>query len=233
MRRRRAIVILIGGTIALAFLATNIPSLIQYSFPEQQASQVSELDKPETVAGGPAIDALNQLEVKGRAPKTGYERTQFGNGWAKVNGCSTRDIILYRDLQNPVLEDECSVVAGTLNDLYSGEVIYFSKERSAEVQIDHVVALSDAWQKGAQQLTIEQRKQLANDPLELLASSGKENQAKGDGDAATWLPKNKEFRCTYVARQIAVKKKYVLWVTEAEKKAMSDVLAVCPAQALP
>lgn len=233
MRRRRAIVVLIGGTIALAFLATNIPSLIQHSFPEQQATNTVEQNKPDVVASSPAIDALNQLEVKGRAPKTGYERTQFGNGWSKVNGCSTRDIILYRDLQNPILEDECSVSSGTLNDLYSGETILFSKERSSEVQIDHVVALSDAWQKGAQLLTIEQRKQLANDPLELLASSGKENQAKGDGDAATWLPKNKEFRCMYIARQIAVKLKYTLWITDAEKKAMIDILSTCPAQALP
>lgn len=225
--------ILIGGTVALAFLATNIPSLIQYSFPEQQSSQVVEQDKPDAVVNSPAIDALNRLEVKGRAPKTGYERTQFGNGWAKVNGCSTRDIILYRDLEHPVLEGECSVIGGTLKDLYSGEVIQFSKERSAEVQIDHVVALSDAWQKGAQLLTIEQRKQLANDPLELLASSGKENQAKGDGDAATWLPKNKQFRCTYVARQIAVKVKYALWVTDSEKRTMNEVLQSCPSQALP
>ena len=91
----------------------------------------------------------------------------------------------------------------------------------------HIVALSDAWQKGAQQLTKERRQQLANDPLELLAVDGPANQQKGDGDAATWLPKNKAFRCTYIERQVIVKQKYSLWVTDAEKTAMIDVLKSC------
>jgi hypothetical protein len=99
------------------------------------------------------------------------------------------------------------------------------------VQIDHVVALSDAWQTGAQQLSANQREQLANDPLELLAVDGPANQQKSDGDAATWLPPNKPFRCQYVARQIAVKAKYMLWVTAAEKEAMQRVLASCSGQA--
>lgn len=220
----------------LALLAGAMPSMIQESLPKASPTEVVQENnnQPESVAEkGTALDALETLEVKGRAPKTGYERSQFGNGWAKVNGCSTRDIILYRDLQNPVLDGECSVVSGTLNDLYSGETIQFTKANSAEVQIDHVIALSDAWQKGAQQLTIEERKKLANDPLELIAVSGKENQAKSDGDAATWLPSNKSIRCAYVARQIAVKQKYSLWVTEAEKDAMKRVLMNCVQQKLP
>jgi hypothetical protein len=101
------------------------------------------------------------------------------------------------------------------------------------VQIDHVVALSDAWQKGAQQLTRAQRIQLANDPLELLAVDGPANQQKADGDAATWLPSNKAFRCQYVARQVAVKQKYTLWVTDAEKQAVADILKDCPNEPLP
>jgi hypothetical protein len=238
MKRRRAILVLVGGTIVLALLAGAMPSMISESLPLQNnqtaSTQTSEgSDNEITLSKGSALEGLEKLSVKGRAPKTGYERTQFGNGWAKVNGCSTRDIILYRDLDNPVLDGECSVISGTLNDLYTGEVIEFSKDRSTEVQIDHVVALSDAWQKGAQNLTIDQRKQLANDPLELIAASGKENQAKSDGDAATWLPKYKPFRCAYIARQIAVKIKYSLWVTEAERAAMKTVLDTCPAQALP
>ena len=101
------------------------------------------------------------------------------------------------------------------------------------MQIDHVVALSDAWQKGAQQLSMAMREQLANDPLELLAVDGPANQAKGDGDAATWLPPNKPYRCAYVARQIAVKQKYHLWVTSAERDAMQKILSGCAGQALP
>jgi hypothetical protein len=96
-----------------------------------------------------------------------------------------------------------------------------------------VVALSDAWQKGAQQLTVEQRYQLANDPLNLLAVDGQANNNKSDADAATWLPPNKNYRCQYIARQIAVKQKYTLWVTTAEHDAMLRVLQGCPDQVLP
>ena len=74
---------------------------------------------------------------------------------------------------------------------------------------------------------------MANDPLELLAVDGPTNSAKGDADAASWLPPNKGFRCAYVARQIAVKSKYRLWVTVAEKNSMAAVLATCPVQGLP
>ena len=98
------------------------------------------------------------------------------------------------------------------------------------MQIDHVVALSDAWQKGAQQWDATKRRAFANDPLELLAVDGPTNARKGDGDAATWLPPRKSFRCAYVARQIAVKARYGLWVTQAEHDAMARVLERCPGQ---
>jgi hypothetical protein len=101
------------------------------------------------------------------------------------------------------------------------------------VQIDHVVAVSDAWQKGAQALDVSTRAQFYNDPLNLLAVDGPSNQKKSDADAATWLPPNKSYRCRYVARQIAVKAKYSLWVTQAEHDAMKNVLSTCPGQTLP
>ena len=182
-----------------------------------------------------ARDILDSLTVKGRAPKTGYTRTQFGNGWTSTGKCDTRNIILNRDLVNPKVNDLCKVQSGTLRDPYTGATINFVRgaKSSEAVQIDHVVALSNAWQTGAQQLDSATRVALANDPLELLAIDGKANQTKGDGDAATWLPSNKAFRCQYVARQIAVKSKYRLWVTYAEKSAMQNVLAHCPDEAVP
>ena len=226
MRRRRAITVFIVGTIVLILFAGTIPELIEQSTPAAPLA-------PTTQSSGSAEEALEALEVKGRAPKTGYTRAQFGDGWTTVNGCTTRNIILHRDLENAVVDDACRVVSGELQDPYTGETIQFAKEKSSEVQIDHVIALSDAWQKGAQNMSKETRMQLANDPLELLAVSGSQNQSKSDGDAATWLPKNKSFRCTYIARQIAVKKKHMLWVTIAEKEAMRAVLNTCPGQALP
>ncbi|WP_369691134.1 HNH endonuclease family protein [Nocardia altamirensis] len=148
------------------------------------------------------------------------------------NGCDTRNDILKRDLIQvsfvPRTRD-CKVAAGELADLYTGKDIHFVRgaTTSDDVQIDHVVALSDAWQKGAQQLSPERRRDMANDPLNLQAVDGPTNQAKGDSDAATWLPPSKGYRCTYVVRQIRVKAAYGLWVTGAEKAAMSTELDSC------
>ncbi|WP_375153935.1 GmrSD restriction endonuclease domain-containing protein [Pseudarthrobacter phenanthrenivorans] len=126
----------------------------------------------------------------------------------------------------------CKVQSGMLADPYTGTTISFVRGSgtSSKVQIDHVVALSDAWQKGAQQLTAERRTAFANDPLNLQATDGPTNQQKGDGDAATWLPPNKGFRCEYVARQVSVKARYSLWVTQAEHNAMATILRSCPDQ---
>lgn len=182
----------------------------------------------------PIGDMLASLPIKGRAPKTGYTREQFGNGWQTAGGCDTRNRILARDMTNiiyvPTLSTVvCKVQSGTLQDPYSGKTIAFTygKDTSSAIQIDHVVALSDAWQKGAQQLSSSQREALANDPLELLAVDGNLNQQKEDGDAATWLPPNKTFRCQYVTKQIQIKKKYNLWVTRPEYDAMNNILANC------
>lgn len=185
-----------------------------------------------------AGNILETIPVKGRAPKTGYKRTQFGNGWATLGNCDTRNHILARDLINVQYRSatDCTVISGTLHsDPYTGNTIQFVRgaDTSSVIQIDHIVALSDSWQKGAQQLSKEVRTQMANDPLELLAVDGPANNVKGDGDAATWLPPNKDYRCRYIARQIAVKKKYSLWVTVAERDAMRKVLATCPDQAVP
>lgn len=184
-----------------------------------------------------ASEVLNKLEIKGRAPKTGYKRTQFGDGWGSAGMCDVRNFILERDLTNVVTKSEtdCTVLSGTLNDPYTGKVIQFQRgqDTSDDVQIDHVVALSDAWQKGAQQLSQIDRERFANDALNLLAVDGPTNNKKSDGDAATWLPTNKEYRCMYVARQVAVKQKYRLWVTQAEKDAIGRVLSTCPNQKLP
>ena len=187
-----------------------------------------------------AIETLDALAVKGRAQKTGYDRDQFGQRWADINknGCDTRNDILFRDLKNVVFKTgtrDCVVSSGDLLDPYSGRTINFVRGNvtSMEVQIDHVVALSNAWQTGAFKLSLALRTQFANDPLNLLAVQGRLNSQKGDGDAATWLPPLKSYRCKYVARQVAVKSKYGLWVTAPEKSAIASILAKCPNEPLP
>jgi hypothetical protein len=193
---------------------------------------------PTAPAGDGAAALLATLPVKGRAPKTGYSRDQFGPAWADVdrNGCDTRNDILSRDLTSvswrPGTHD-CVVVSGVLADPYTGRTIPFEKARAGEVQIDHLVALGDAWQTGAQALPVARREELANDPLNLLAVDGSTNESKSDSDAASWLPPNRAFRCRYVARQVAVKAAYGLWVTPAEHDAIARVLATCSGEPTP
>ena len=222
LRHVIATIIFLGG------IAYGLETHPDVYVPKKSSSQQSSVT-------GDASKALAMLTVKGRAPQTGYARTQFGNGWVVENGCDTRNIILRRDLVQVTMNGRCQVISGTLNDPYTGNSILFKRGAgtSDDVQIDHVVALSDAWQKGAQLLSYEMREQLANDPLELLAVDGRVNQQKSDGDAATWLPPDKAFRCQYVVRQVAVKKKYNLWITSAEKEAIARVLGACLDQSLP
>ncbi|WP_407663450.1 HNH endonuclease family protein [Mycolicibacter senuensis] len=188
-------------------------------------------------ADGPAALAmLESLPIKGRAPRTGYDRALFGQAWSDDvtvpgghNGCDTRNDILRRDLVDIEIKpgtNDCVVLSGVLHDPYTGTAIPFQRGRgtSRAVQIDHVVALSDAWQKGAQQLDEPTRRNFANDPLNLQATSGPINYQKGDGDAATWLPPNKSYRCEYVSRIVEVKSGYGLWVTQAEHDAIARIL---------
>lgn len=229
-RMRRFVAVCVSLVLA-AFVLIGTPDM----WSEVQVADPISTGNEQTPGVMRASDALNQLLVKGRAPKTDYARTQFGSGWTNQNGCDTRNIILNRDLTNVIVDEECRVLSGTLRDPYTDKVIEFTRGSgtSSLVQIDHVVALSDAWQKGAQALPYDRRVEFANDPLNLLAVDGSANQQKGDSDAASWLPPSKPFRCQYVARQIAIKRTYDLWVTAAEKNAMARVLQSCPQQALP
>jgi hypothetical protein len=227
-KKRRFIVVLMAAVFALS-------GVMYQAIQDHNQSATLGTNTVQTAQGTLAVDALNKLEVKGRAPKTGYSREQFSNDWATIGGCSVRELILKRDLQNIVInKDGCEVQSGSLQDPYTGKEIAFMRgpTSSQAVQIDHVVAVSDAWQKGAQQLTAQQRHNFYNDPLNLLAVDGPTNNKKGDGDAATWLPPNKDYRCRYVARQVTVKVKYSLWVTQAEKSAAQKVLLTCPEQKL-
>ncbi|MBN1093794.1 DUF1524 domain-containing protein [Blastococcus sp. TML/M2B] len=232
---------LLGGCAVQATAAdevalTTAPSVAPDAPPVEPAPAPS----PDGAAPATALAALEALEVKGRAPRTGYDRDLFGDGWVDTdrNGCDTRNDVLARDLTGETFKPgtrDCVVLTGSLADPYSGRTIGFQRGQgtSEAVQIDHVVALSDAWQKGAQQWDAGTRARFANDPLNLLAVDGPLNMQKSDGDAATWLPPRTAFRCTYVARQVAVKLSYGVWVTQAEKDAMARVLGSCPDEPLP
>lgn len=191
---------------------------------------------------------LSNLPVKGRAPKTNYDRALFGAPWSDDvtvegghNGCDTRNDILRRDLSGAGFQpgNSCIVLSGVLNDPYTGEAIPYQREPESlsPIQIDHIVPLLDAWQKGAQGWDELTRRNFANDPINLQATTAAVNQEKGSGDAATWLPDNKSYRCTYAARIVDVKTRYGLWITADEHETLAFLLNDCkadvPASALP
>ncbi len=220
---------MLAGALAGALTAAAVV-LVVAAPTAAQASEVSQAATPSPYARL-EIAKLRSLPVKGRAPKTGYSRAQFGPAWKDVdhNGCDTRNDILNRDLVRKTKSGKCIVLTGVLYDRYSASILNFRRGTgtSTQVQIDHLVSLSNAWQTGAQRISANARLALANDPLNLQATIGRLNEQKGDGDAATWLPPNKAYRCTYVARQVDVKKKYGLWVTSPERAAIEGILARC------
>jgi hypothetical protein len=233
MARRRQIVL--GVVACLAILL-----LVGFAINHYNKTKVGKSDNP-TVQKA-ALTLLETIPVKGWAPKTGYWRDQFGQPWTDDvdvegghNGCDTRNDILRRDLSNVVTASNCKVLSGVLHDPYGGKDVRFSREEGTDVlvQIDRVVPLLNAWQTGAQQWDQPKRVQLANDPLDLLAVSGKANRKKNADDVATWLPSNKDFRCDYVTRVVEVKAKYGLWMTQAEHDAASRILTKCLSQTLP
>lgn len=230
-RTRRIItaIAIIGGL--LGFVIANPNSYESIIQPTTEA-KTDTTSTPATDSDNSASVILEQLEIKGRAPKTGYSRDEFYSGWPKIDGCSLRQIILKRELGDSasLADDNCTVISGEFDEPYTGShmIFYQKTDLSNGLQIDHIVALSDAWQKGAQYLPKETRYEIATDPLNLLAVDSKTNQGKSDGDAATWLPPNKAFRCQYVARQVSVKYKYGLWLTQAEHDAIAKVLETCP-----
>ena len=175
-----------------------------------------------------AAEVLEALVVRDDETTPGYKRDLFGNGWGTIDGCDTRNVILARDLSDVVL-DGCLVLSGKLDDLYTGETIYFTRgENSSAVQIDHVVALSNGWQSGMHERDSQERHKFANDPINLLAVDGPANMEKSDFSADHWLPSNRAAHCIMVNLQISVKYKYNLSITAPEKKAMQKVLRQCP-----
>lgn len=248
-RSRRIAVVAAFVTAAIGFIFANPNSYEPIlddlgntaSAEEQPTSSGSVSDNSPATTPTPssknvplAIDLLEQLAIKGRAPKTGYGRDEFYSDWPKISGCSLRQIIIKREVGDSAVlaDDNCTVTAGTFVEPYTGQTLEFTEksEFTKGIQIDHVVALSDAWQKGAQALSKDERYSLATDPLNLIAADSSANQQKSDGDAATWLPMNKAFRCQYVARQVSVKYKYSLWVTQAEHDAIAKILTACPTE---
>lgn len=232
----------IVGTIASILAALLLGNVIQHeaSVPTVPTadSQVSvDTREPsvvlESLGDMPAAVKLRELRIRPRKEAGDYDRSYFGEPWADVdnNGCDTRNDVLARDLEqvNYRKGSRCVVASGVLHDPYVGETIQYQRgpDTSPLVQIDHVVALGDAWRSGAYQWTPAQRQEFANDPNNLMAVQGQANQDKESSRADQWMPPREEFWCEYVTRQINVKHDWDLSVAPQERDAMIRALSTC------
>lgn len=235
-------ILVAGGALIVALLIVGLFLGSSDDNEVKTGGYVIPQESSKIVTGGhlvtpdPAMEVLETIPVKGKAPVTGYRRSEFGRTWTDDvdvdgghNGCDTRNDILRRDLVNVVPDVGCRVMAGLLHDPYTGRDIQIDRGEGTAIliQIDHIVPLKDAWQKGAQQWDERKRVQFANDPLNLVAVGHQVNKAKRDADVATWLPPNKAFRCDYVGRVVQVKAKYGVWMNPAEHEAAAHVLNQC------
>ncbi|MEU0546117.1 HNH endonuclease family protein [Nocardia sp. NPDC005978] len=178
---------------------------------------------------------LDGLSVAWNRNWESYERNAFGPGWsgrggeaALANGCTARDAVLKRDLADVRLAESnsCLVLTGTLNDPYTGERLQYDRFKASSIEIDHVVALGDAWRSGASEWDREQRENFANDVGNLLAVQKQANQDKGSKTPDQWQPRY-EYRCEYARRWVAVKSRWNLSVQPTEKSALFEMLATC------
>ncbi len=230
--RMRALCVALAVCLGLGFVAAGCGAADNVGAQANAGAGGGAGGRGQATVARTAITTLQSIPVRAATTSPQYRRDEFGTAWQDVdgNGCDTRNDILHRDLTlvNVNKNDSCIVLTGELKDPYTNRVLRFNRARAASaIQIDHVVALSDAWRTGAASWSPEKRVEFANDPENLLAVDGPTNQAKGDDDASEWLPPNQSFQCPYVARQIGVKARYGLWVETAERDAMRRVLAKC------
>ncbi len=146
----------------------------------------------------PHVDDLPQ-----RPRVLGYERTEFGPGWARADGCTVRETML---ADAGATLHNCRVTAGVTRDPFTGEEL----DLREGIEIDHLLPLSAAWDLGAHRWTAAQRQAFANDPLNLVVTSRAENQRKSDLLPASWQPPDKGARCWYAQRVAVVAATYQL-----------------------
>lgn len=162
----------------------------------------------------------------GAPPNRDYDRDKFGSGWADADGdgCDTRDEILARDALAFTLGPDGCVEEVTIIGPYTGERI----EGRSGIDIDHVVALCDAWESGAWRWSPEQRRAFANDPHNLLATQDNENQRKGCDGPDEWRPPVEGFWCEYATIYEESKARWKLHIVRSERFALDELLATCP-----
>jgi Protein of unknown function (DUF1524) len=160
---------------------------------------------------------------------SGYDRSKFPH-WvdADHDGCDTREeVLLAEAIVKPHKGAGCTLTGGRWYSYYDNK--YWSDTN--RIDIDHVVALAEAWESGARTWTTDRRKAYAkdlDDRRTLVGVTDTVNAAKSADDPANWLPPVASMRCRYVRNWVAIKIRWWLTVNNAEKNALTWIASGCP-----
>ncbi|MFD3539336.1 HNH endonuclease family protein [Streptomyces sp. NPDC058662] len=180
---------------------------------------------PTPISASAARSYLATVTPKAEGSSSGYSRDLFPH-WSTVSGsCNTRETVLKRDGVNVVQDSACAAVSGSWYSEYDGA----TWTAASDIDIDHMVALAEAWRSGASSWTTSKRQQFANDLSrpQLIAVTDNVNQAKGDLDPGKWLPPRTAYRCTYARMWVHVKQHWGLSMDSGEKTALVNILNGC------
>ncbi len=185
----------------------------------------AQAEPPAPPSASEAKTMLDGLTEKAEGSMDGYDREKFPHWSNQGDGCDTREVILKRDGTGVETGSDCRPTSGTWKSPYDGE----SWTDPADVDIDHMVPLAEAWTSGASSWTDSEREKLANDLdiAQLLAVTDNVNQSKSDRDPAEWMPPESGYHCTYARMWIWVKDTYDLTADSAEKSALTEALGTC------
>ncbi|MGW7067347.1 HNH endonuclease family protein [Streptomyces sp. NPDC054855] len=180
---------------------------------------------PAPVSAATARTYLGQLTVRAEGSSDGYSREKFPHWSTQSGACNTREVVLKRDGTNVQQDSSCAATSGTWKSPYDGG----TWTAASDVDIDHVIPLSEAWKSGASGWTTAQREGFANDLSrpQLIAVTDNVNQSKGDQDPAEWMPPTTSYHCYYVRMWVDVKHHYNLTVNTEEKTKLSSILNGC------
>ena len=193
MTRGRLLAVAVGIAVAIIVVLSVLASGRTSPGPNRRSSRLHERARPrprpchrstttpaESVADPTSLSALLARLVVAPEHLEGYERDLFPHrDDTDGNGCNTRyEVLIATAVVAPTIAGKgCDLTGGSWLSPYDGLVI----EGSSGVQIDHVVALAEAWYSGADAWTTEQRERFANDlgvPWALTVASARSQRSQ-------------------------------------------------------
>lgn len=219
---------LTAALFAILMLVGVLPAqAVPAASPASSVSAASARAMPEPVDVVSARGMLAELTVTEEVTPPGYSRAKFPHWITQSGTCDTREVALKRDGQDVQQDAQCRAISGTWHSVYDGA----TWTDAADLDIDHMVPLKEAWKSGAADWPVNKRREFANDLTlpQIIAVTDNVNQSKGDKDPGKWVPPLASYHCTYGRAWTQVKHHYELTVDQAEKTVLAGMLDACAA----